>query len=276
MLRRNIRLASGMAGLVLTGSLLGGTATAWADAVPGATPSAMAGSTATAMPTMSASAPMSSMPASASPTATATTARPHWCAGVTALERRIGREIRRLEAGSSTRGSMAWTRHHWQLSVHGHHAMRAQELARRMAWRRQLLGVLLTVQRELRWVANWCGGGTMPTAMPTGTMPTGTTASPGMGMSASPSRSGMPAPMPSAGGMNGGTSGGMSSGMNGGQSGGTNGGQNGAINGGGMNGGGMNGGSPGGGSMAHGPMSGGGAVAPTDPSMMTGRTGSHS
>jgi hypothetical protein len=139
MLRRNTRLICGAAGVVLSGSLLGGSlpGAAWADAVPGTSPSA------------------SAMPGG--------TARPGWCTEVGALERRLGRDIRRLEAGTSARGSMARTRQQWRIAAQGHHGGRAQASERRLAWRRELLGVLLTLRRELRWVAGWCAM-SMPTA----------------------------------------------------------------------------------------------------------------
>ncbi|WP_269855105.1 hypothetical protein [Streptomyces sp. RPT161] len=136
MQRRKATVTATVAGLVLTGSLAAVAAPAYAD---GSSPSPSAGT-----------APH------AHPKGPKTDGARALCRRVPKLDRRIAREIKRLDSGVGTPGSIAFLRQRVENAKKENHAAIAKFLGDRLSARQALLVNLKQRQSDLKDVATWC------------------------------------------------------------------------------------------------------------------------
>ncbi|MGW7003583.1 hypothetical protein ACWGCW_12315 [Streptomyces sp. NPDC054933] len=138
MQRRKATVTATVAGLVLTGSLAAVAVPAYADGTS---------------PTPSASA---STAPQAHPKGPKTDGARALCRRVPKLDRRITRELKRLEAGAGTRGSIAFLQQRVDNAKKENHAAIAKFLGDRLSARQALLVNLKQRQSDLKDVASWC------------------------------------------------------------------------------------------------------------------------
>jgi hypothetical protein len=136
MQRRKATVTATVAGLVLTGSLAAVAVPAYAD---GSSPS-----------------PSSSAVPQAHPKGPKTDGARALCRRVPKLDRRIAREIKRLEAGVGTPGSIAFLEQRVDNAKKENHAAIAKYLGDRLTARQALLVNLKQRQQDLKDVATWC------------------------------------------------------------------------------------------------------------------------
>ncbi len=136
MQRRKATVTATVAGLVLTGSLAAVAVPAYAD---GGSPSA---STSTAP--------------QAHPKGPKTDGARALCHRVPKLDRRIAREIKRLQSGVGTPGSIAFLQQRVDNAKKENHAAIAKFLGDRLTARQALLVNLKQRQGDLKDVATWC------------------------------------------------------------------------------------------------------------------------